>query len=120
MKRCPWSEQNGELVTKYHDEEWGLPVHDDVKHFEFLVLEINQAGLSWKTVLMKRDNYKKAYDNFNPAVVAEYDDEKITRLLNNEGIIRNTGRLKLPFKMLSDSWRFKWNSAVLTVISGVS
>ena len=94
MKRCPWSEQNGELVTKYHDEEWGLPVHDDVKHFEFLVLEINQAGLSWKTVLMKRDNYKKAYDNFNPAVVAEYDDEKITRLLNNEGIIRNRRKIE--------------------------
>ncbi len=94
MKRCPWSEQNGELYIKYHDEEWGVPVRDDAKHFEFLVLEINQAGLSWKTVLTKRDNYKEAYDNFNPEIVAEYDDEKTTQLLNNVGIIRNRRKIE--------------------------
>jgi len=94
MKRCLWSEQKGELYIKYHDEEWGVPVHDDAKHFEFLVLEINQAGLSWKTVLTKRDNYKEAYDNFNPEIVAEYDDEKTTQLLNNAGIIRNRRKIE--------------------------
>ncbi len=94
MNRCPWSEQNGELYIKYHDEEWGVPVHDDIKHFEFLVLEINQAGLSWKTVLAKRDNYKKAYDNFNPITVAKYDEENVTQLLNNVGIIRNRRKIE--------------------------
>lgn len=94
MKRCPWCEQNDELYIKYHDEEWGVPVHDDRKHFEFLVLEINQAGLSWKTVLKKRDNYKKAFDNFDPSKIAKYDDQKIAQLLNNEGIIRNRKKIE--------------------------
>ena len=94
MNRCPWSEQNGELYIKYHDEEWGVPVHDDIKHFEFLILEINQAGLSWKTVLTKRDNYRKAYDNFDPRTVAKYDEENVTQLLNNVGIIRNRRKIE--------------------------
>ncbi len=94
IKRCPWCGQNDELYIQYHDEEWGVPVHDDIKHFEFLVLEINQAGLSWKTVLKKRDNYKKAYDNFDPLRVARYDDQKITQLLNNAGIIRNRRKIE--------------------------
>ncbi len=94
IKRCPWCGQNDELYIKYHDEEWGVPVHDDIKHFEFLVLEINQAGMSWKTVLKKRDNFKKAYDNFDPLRVARYDDQKITQLLNNAGIIRNRRKIE--------------------------
>ncbi len=94
MNRCPWSEQNGELYIKYHDEEWGVPVHDDIKHFEFLILEINQAGLSWRTVLTKRDNYRKAYDNFEPRTVAKYDEENVTQLLNNVGIIRNRRKIE--------------------------
>ncbi len=94
MRRCPWSEQNGELLIKYHDEEWGVPVHDDNKHFEFLVLEINRAGLSWKTVLTKRENYLKAYDYFNPEIIAEYDDAKIAQLLSNAGIIRNRKKIE--------------------------
>ena len=94
IKRCPWSEQNGELLIKYHDEEWGVPVHDDKKHFEFLVLEINQAGLSWKTVLTKRENYIKAYGYFNPKIIAEYDELKITQLLGNAGIIRNRKKIE--------------------------
>jgi DNA-3-methyladenine glycosylase I len=94
IKRCPWCGQNDELYIKYHDEEWGVPVHDDIKHFEFLVLEINQAGLSWKTVLKKRDNYTKAYDNFDLQKVAKYDDHKITQLLNNAGIIRNRKKIE--------------------------
>ncbi len=94
IKRCPWSEQNGELLIKYHDEEWGVPVHDDKKNFEFLVLEINQAGLSWETVLTKRENYIKAYGYFNPKIIAEYDELKIAQLLGNAGIIRNRKKIE--------------------------
>jgi len=92
MKRCEWCESS-ELYTKYHDDEWGVPVFDDRKHFEFLVLESAQAGLSWITILKKRENYRKAYDNFDPNKVARYTDAKKAKLLSNEGIIRN--RLKI-------------------------
>jgi DNA-3-methyladenine glycosylase I len=93
MDRCPWSKNDG-LLWKYHDEEWGVPVHDDDKHFEYLVLEIHQAGLSWKTVLNKRENFRKAYENFKPSIVANYDKSKITELLNNAGIIRNRKKIE--------------------------
>ncbi len=93
LTRCAWSE-NDELMNRYHDEEWGLPVHDDRKHFEFLVLESAQAGLSWRTVLHKRVNYREAYDNFDPRVVAGYGDEKVEELLNNPGIIRNRKKIE--------------------------
>jgi DNA-3-methyladenine glycosylase I len=93
MKRCPWSEIN-DLYIKYHDEEWGTPVHDDRKHFEFLVLESAQAGLSWLTVLKKRENYRKAYDNFDPVKVSKYDNRKLEQLLSNEGIIRNRRKIE--------------------------
>ncbi len=93
MYRCPWSESD-DLYIRYHDEEWGVPIHDERKHFEFLVLEINQAGLSWKTVLRKRNHYRKVYDNFEPAKVAKYDDEKIIQLLNDAGIIRNRRKIE--------------------------
>jgi DNA-3-methyladenine glycosylase I len=88
MNRCSWC-GNDPLYVKYHDEEWGVPVHSEKKHFEFLVLESAQAGLSWITVLRKRENYRKAYDNFDYIQVAQYDDEKINELLQNSGIIRN-------------------------------
>lgn len=91
MKRCDWAES--ELMHEYHDEEWGNPVHDDNKLFEFLVLETAQAGLSWSTVLKKRENYRKAFDNFNPEIVSRYGEEDINRLLKDKGIIRN--RLKI-------------------------
>ena len=81
------------LYIDYHDNEWGRPVHDDRKLFEMLILEGAQAGLSWETVLKKRENYKKAFDNFDPKKVAKYDDKKIAELLENPGIIRN--RLKV-------------------------
>jgi DNA-3-methyladenine glycosylase I len=90
--RCSWC-GNDPLYVKYHDEEWGVPVHDEKKHFEFLVLESAQAGLSWKTVLVKRPNYFKAFDQFDPLKIAKYDSDKISALLLNEGIIRN--RLKI-------------------------
>jgi len=89
--RCFWAKTP--LSIEYHDEEWGVPLHDDNRLFEFLILEGAQAGLSWETILRKRDNYRKAFDRFNPAKVAKYDQEKIDQLLNNEGIIRN--RLKI-------------------------
>ncbi|MCF7822224.1 MAG: DNA-3-methyladenine glycosylase I [Mariprofundaceae bacterium] len=81
------------LYRDYHDEEWGVPVHDDRKHFEFLILEGAQAGLSWSTILNKREGYRAAYDNFDPVKVAAYDGVKIAELLNNAGIVRN--RLKI-------------------------
>ncbi|MDD4569258.1 MAG: DNA-3-methyladenine glycosylase I [Tepidanaerobacteraceae bacterium] len=93
MKRCSWCE-NDELYTKYHDEEWGVPVFNDRKQFEFLVLESAQAGLSWLTILRKRENYRKAYDNFNPITVAKFDDIKIEELMKYEGIIRNERKIR--------------------------
>jgi len=90
--RCAWCGTDP-LYVKYHDDEWGVPSHDDHHLFEMLCLEGAQAGLSWETILRKRDNYRKAFNRFNPAKVAKYDQEKIAQLLNNEGIIRN--RLKI-------------------------
>lgn len=90
--RCPWCGTDP-LYVKYHDEEWGVPVHDDAKHFEFLVLESAQAGLSWITVLRKRENYRKALNGFDVKKIAKYDDKKLEELLLSPGIIRN--RLKI-------------------------
>jgi DNA-3-methyladenine glycosylase I len=89
--RCPWP--TDDLYIRYHDEEWGVPVHDDRRLFEFLILEGAQAGLSWRTVLNKRENYRAAYDNFDAIKIARYSDVKIAKLLNDPGIIRN--RLKI-------------------------
>ncbi|CAN5441102.1 DNA-3-methyladenine glycosylase I [soil metagenome] len=91
MKRCTWA--TNELNIPYHDTEWGVPVHDDRLLFEFLILEGAQAGLSWDTVLKKRDAYRAAFDNFDAAKVAKYSDAKCAKLMLNEGIIRN--RLKI-------------------------
>ncbi|WP_028830262.1 DNA-3-methyladenine glycosylase I [Proteocatella sphenisci] len=88
MKRCNWCKDDP-LYVKYHDEEWGVPVHDDRTLFEFLLLEGAQAGLSWITILRKREGYKKAYDDFDFQKVADYDEEKIDELLLNPGIVRN-------------------------------
>lgn len=93
MNRCEWC-LGDPIYIKYHDEEWGVPVHDDRKQFEFLVLESAQAGLSWLTVLKKRENYRLAYDNFDPEKVARYDAEKVEELLLNPGIIRNRRKIE--------------------------
>ena len=90
-KRCAWAKTP--LSIAYHDEEWGVPLHDDTRLFEFLVLEGAQAGLSWETILNKRDNYRRAFDGFNPAKVVRYDERKVAALMDNAGIIRN--RLKI-------------------------
>jgi DNA-3-methyladenine glycosylase I len=91
LHRCPWAK--GERYIQYHDVEWGVPVHDDRVLFEFLILEGAQAGLSWSTILNKRDNYQKAFDDFDPAIVARYCERKRQSLLANPGIVRN--RLKI-------------------------
>jgi DNA-3-methyladenine glycosylase I len=88
MKRCEWC-GNDPLYIEYHDKEWGVPVHDDRKHFEFLILETMQAGLSWITILKKRENFRTAFDDFDPQKVAKYDESKFQALLRNPGIIRN-------------------------------
>src|ERR1044072_7423676 len=91
LKRCGWAKND--LSIEYHDKEWGVPVHDDRTFFEFLILEGAQAGLSWDTILRKREAYRKAFDNFEPDKVERYSDKKIEKILQNEGIIRD--RLKI-------------------------
>jgi DNA-3-methyladenine glycosylase I len=91
MNRCSWP--TNDLAIEYHDREWGVPLHDDRGLFEFLILEGAQAGLSWDTILRKRDAYRKAFNDFDPAKVARYTDARREKLLLNEGIIRN--RLKI-------------------------
>ncbi|MGA2603014.1 MAG: DNA-3-methyladenine glycosylase I [Verrucomicrobiia bacterium] len=90
--RCNWCLDHP-LMTEYHDTEWGVPLHDDRRLFEFLVLDAAQAGLSWRTVLLKRENYRRAFDNFDPEKVARYTDKRLAQLLQNPGIVRN--RLKV-------------------------
>lgn len=93
LPRCPWVPLNDPLYVEYHDNEWGVPVHDDRLLFEFLTLEGFQAGLSWRTILYKRENFRSAFDNFIPSIIANYDEDKIRDLLDNPGIVRN--RLKI-------------------------
>jgi DNA-3-methyladenine glycosylase I len=91
MKRCDWAKD--ELAIRYHDLEWGVPVHDDLRWFEFLILEGAQAGLSWDTILRKRENYRKAFAGFDPVAIAVFDEARIESLLADPGIVRN--RLKV-------------------------
>src|SRR5438093_13496120 len=91
IPRCPWAKSD--LMIAYHDREWGVPLHDDRGLFEFLILEGAQAGLSWDTILRKRENYRAAFDHFDPRIVARYDARKVRSLMNDEGIVRN--RLKI-------------------------
>jgi len=97
-KRCMWP-GNNELMIEYHDKEWGVPLHDDRKLFEFLVLDSFQAGLSWNIVLKKRKSFKKAFDNFNYEKIAKYTEEDFKRLINDSGIIRN--RLKIQTTIIN-------------------
>jgi DNA-3-methyladenine glycosylase I len=92
-KRCDWC-HGSELYTKYHDKEWGTPLFDERMLFEFLVLEGAQAGLSWITILNKRENYRRAFDQFEPEKVARYDEEKVEILLSNTGIVRNKLKIR--------------------------
>lgn len=93
MKRCSWVDENSEIYKKYHDEEWGMPKYDDYELFELLVLESFQAGLSWLTVLKKREDFRTAFDNFDVKKVALYGENKVNELLDNEKIIRSRGKI---------------------------
>jgi DNA-3-methyladenine glycosylase I len=97
--RCFWATTDNPLYLAYHDQEWGVPVHDDRILFEFLILEGAQAGLSWYTILRKRPNYQLAFDKFNPYEISQYDGQKVAELLSNPGIIRN--RLKINAAILN-------------------
>lgn len=94
MKRCSWCNIDNPLYIDYHDNEWGIPKHDDRELFELFILEIFQAGLSWETILKKRKNFKEAFDNFEVKKVANYDEGKIDELLKNSNIIRNKLKIK--------------------------
>lgn len=98
LERCPWA-SGSPLMMAYHDEEWGVPLHDDRSFFEFLILEGAQAGLSWSTILNKREAYRAAFDGFNPLKVSQYDEAKMAELLGNSGIVRN--RLKIRSAVLN-------------------
>lgn len=93
ISRCPWVDLTKPDYVAYHDEEWGVPVHDDRRLFEYLTLEAAQAGLSWYTVLRKRQNYRIAFDRFDPEKIARYDEQKVQQLLANPGIIRNKAKI---------------------------
>jgi len=93
INRCPWPGSR-EYDIKYHDEEWGVPVHNDKKLFEFLVLDAFQAGLSWTTILKKRENFRVAFDGFDAATIANYGDDKVSELMQNTGIIRNQLKIR--------------------------
>ncbi len=95
--RCAWAGKDA-LYCEYHDKEWGVPLHDDRMLFEFLILEGAQAGLSWITILRKRDNYRKAFDHFDPNVIVNYTQQKVDELLQNEGIIRNKLKITSAIK----------------------
>ena len=119
IKRCAWVPENNPLYQKYHDEEWGVPVHDDRTHFEFLILEGAQAGLSWETVLKKREGYRKAFHDFDVEKCARLSDEELEEKLQNPEIIRNRLKVFSVRKNAGYLSTYKRNSAVLTSISGV-
>ena len=98
MQRCSWLNLNNPLYVKYHDEEWGVPVYDDHKLFEMLLLESFQAGLSWECVLNKRAAFKKAFDNYNYKKIKDYNEEKQKELMNNKNIIRNKRKISATIK----------------------
>jgi len=91
--RCKWCNLGNPLYVKYHDDEWCVPAYDDAVLFEFIILEAFQAGLSWETILNKRENFREAFDNFDPLVIKDYDEDKISELMNNKGIIRNRRKI---------------------------
>lgn len=97
IHRCLWP-SNDELMIRYHDEEWGVPVHNDRKLFEYLVLDAFQAGLSWKTILYRREGFRKAFDNFNPEKIAKYNENDFLRLMNDASIIRNKAKINGTIK----------------------
>jgi DNA-3-methyladenine glycosylase I len=111
--RCKWCNLANPLYVKYHDEEWCVPTYDDAVLFEFVILEAFQAGLSWETILNKRENFREAFDQFDPYIIKEYEEDKIDELMNNKGIIRNRRKEKnISQKEIRSSLTFSriWNS----------
>jgi DNA-3-methyladenine glycosylase I len=98
MKRCAWVKPDDTLMVEYHDREWGVPVHDDRKHFEFLVLEGAQAGLSWSTILKRRDGYRRAFSDFDPEKVASLSNNKVEALMQDPSIIRNRMKIEATIR----------------------
>ena len=119
-KRCSWVSINNLLMLQYHDREWGVPVHDDRKHFEFLVLEAAQAGLSWSIVLKKREGYRRAFSEFDPERVARYTENRIEKLTLNPAIIRNRMKIKAAVRNAQRFSQFRKSWEVLTPIAGGS
>lgn len=117
--RCPWASDTFDLYIRYHDEEWGVPVHDDRVHFEFLILEGAQAGLSWSTILKKREGYRESFAGFDPEKVATFGEADVERLVKNEGIVRHELKIRsaitnaAAFLKVADEFgsfdRYIWN-----------
>ena len=118
LKRCAWCGEDP-LYRAYHDEEWGLPVHDDRQLFEMLILEGAQAGLSWLTILKKRQNYRKAFDHFDAEKIARYSDSDLARLLADPGIVRNRLKIESAIKNAQGVLAYKKSSALWILFSGV-
>ena len=119
-KRCSWVSVDDPLMLQYHDREWGVPVHEDRKHFEFLVLEGAQAGLSWTIVLKKREGYRRAFDGFDPEKVARFSDRRIEKLVLDPAIIRNRMKIKAAVRNAGAFSKSRKSSEVSTPIAGVS
>lgn len=131
-RRCDWGTTN-ELLIEYHDQEWGVPLHDDGKLFEFLVLEGFQAGLSWLTILKKREAFRKAFDNFDPVIVSAYTQEKVDQLMHDSAIIRNRQKIEAcinnarSFLTIQDEsgsfnnyiWQFTGNKPIINSFTSV-
>ena len=120
MKRCGWVRGGSELDLAYHDHEWGVPVHDEHRWFEFLILEGAQAGLSWSTILRKRDHYRVVYDGFDPAVGGALQRTQATALLTDAGIVRNRLKVAASSPTRAASWKCSASSAASTPMSGDS
>ena len=117
--RCPWADLTKPKYIEYHDREWGVPLHNDRTFFEFLTLESAQAGLSWYTVLRKRENYRHAFDLFDPEKVASYSKKKIAQLMTDKGIIRNRLKIIPLSTMLNGFFRYRKSLAASMLIYGV-
>ena len=117
-ERCLWAEFD-ELEREYHDQEWGVPVHDDRVLFEFLILEGAQAGLNWSIILKKRENYRKAFENFDYEKIANYNEKKVKQLLQNKGIIRNKLKIQSTIINAKAFLEIKKSLVLLTNISGI-
>ncbi|MCH5463023.1 DNA-3-methyladenine glycosylase I [Lactobacillus sp. LC28-10] len=113
MTRCDWAENANELMTHYHDYEWGVPTKDERETFELMTLEMMQAGLSWQTVLNKRENFREAFANFDIEKIAQFDEDDVARLLNNAGIIRN--KLKIKDTIVNAKQLVSWHEAGKTM-----